>query len=785
MSPRESQVTDEYDRPVPGAQIYVYDVAGNQATLTSDGTLPLAQPVVADEFGVYRYYADGGVYREDTYHTGKLRYREAAVVIGDGGGIFKGDPGGNVMAIGLFNAASSLTIPVGTDLVQTSGYSAKGKGAARYFHDATVDAAYATANPRTSFVDQAGRGFKLDVSNGVAVTQTGAVADAVYNSTTSKWDGTDDAAAIQAAANATRHVIFPPGIYRIVSSILYDSNHRLVGQSKGGRDGTAKIVTVGNITAFQARTKATDPTYHVTFENLTIDGDTLFGAGTNTIGISLEATSYAVIRQCSFRNHHKGIYGTDPGGLAAAGYYHSITDCEIANCQFGIHGTIFNATRISGGRITSNKTGLLFNQTVGSWVVGAAFERNEIGLHFTGNSSNNYLLCYWEGNGKTRPGDVAITDGTGAAVIFDAGTHSNKVFGSLSNALDRVIDLDGRNPVYARSSAQGGLNPDLNGENLWWNESLDYDSDEDGLVDGLKLSAALPAGMTLTTPTTGMVTGNQYQRMTIAAAGSSARDLRLAKFPTTRGQVYSVAFRVRAGQSSGWYMRGGHSYAGSEYLNSPILTANLWVVMRHTFVATSDYAFFYAYTHPDAVVAKATDVTFDIDSWYAGEGMLVPAFGTITPNEPLPSLLHTGGVPATSSTHGTDTAPVATETYFAAISVPYRTRVTGVRILNGSALAGSVRVAIHRGDGERVTNSGTIAPAGVNAYQDLAVTEVVLLPGTYFIALQSDNAAHRFRSHAFGSFPTGKKTGETFGTHTKLTPPTTFTANVGPIATLL
>ena len=74
---------------------------------------------------------------------------------------FKGDPGGNVMAIGLFSAASGLTIAVGTDLVRTAGYSAAGRGSALYSYDAAVDAAYVTANPRTSFVSANGRGFKL------------------------------------------------------------------------------------------------------------------------------------------------------------------------------------------------------------------------------------------------------------------------------------------------------------------------------------------------------------------------------------------------------------------------------------------------------------------------------------------------------------------------------------------------------------------------------------------------------------------------------------------------
>lgn len=85
-----------------------------------------------------------------------------------------GSPGGNVSSIGLFTAAAGLTIPVGTNVVRTSGHSVLGLGVADYIYDATVNPAYVTANPYSSFVDAAGRGFKLDTSNGVRVEAFGA-----------------------------------------------------------------------------------------------------------------------------------------------------------------------------------------------------------------------------------------------------------------------------------------------------------------------------------------------------------------------------------------------------------------------------------------------------------------------------------------------------------------------------------------------------------------------------------------------------------------------------------
>lgn len=91
MSARTDQVLDEYDRPVPDASVYVYKQDGTDAILTSDGTTPLAQPVTTDEFGTYTYWTDDGVYREDIWFAGKLRY-QSVIIVGSPSSL-KGDPG--------------------------------------------------------------------------------------------------------------------------------------------------------------------------------------------------------------------------------------------------------------------------------------------------------------------------------------------------------------------------------------------------------------------------------------------------------------------------------------------------------------------------------------------------------------------------------------------------------------------------------------------------------------------------------------------------------------------
>lgn len=104
--------------------------------------------------------------------------------------IQKGDPGGNIMAIGLFLAGPTLNIPVGTDIVRTSGYSVTGKGGARYQYDAAVDAAYVIANPRSAFVSANGRGFRLSLDQRLNVCMFGAIGNDLAN------DGTAFVAAL-------------------------------------------------------------------------------------------------------------------------------------------------------------------------------------------------------------------------------------------------------------------------------------------------------------------------------------------------------------------------------------------------------------------------------------------------------------------------------------------------------------------------------------------------------------------------------------------------------------
>lgn len=95
--------------------------------------------------------------------------------------INKGDPGGNVMSVGLFLAGSSISVSTGTNIVRTSGYSVDGRGGALYQYDVAVDAAYVTAHPRAAFVSGNGRGFRLSLDQQLTVYMFGAVGDDTAN----------------------------------------------------------------------------------------------------------------------------------------------------------------------------------------------------------------------------------------------------------------------------------------------------------------------------------------------------------------------------------------------------------------------------------------------------------------------------------------------------------------------------------------------------------------------------------------------------------------------------
>lgn len=146
--------------------------------------------------------------------------------------------------------------------------------------------------------------------------------------------------------------------------------------------------------------------------------------------------------------------------------------------------------------------------------------------------------------------------------------------------------------------------------------------------------------------------------------------------------------------------------------------------------------------------------------------------------------LHTGGMAPPTTTTGTDTTPSVTETYICEVWVPASKLLTGIALLNGSAVAGNVKFALADRTGAIVASTASTAQAGIAAYQRVAFSAQYLAkgPATYYVLVTFNNTGARFRSHILGNFGASKKTGETYGTHTTITAPTTFTTGQGAIA---
>lgn len=152
-----------------------------------------------------------------------------------------------------------------------------------------------------------------------------------------------------------------------------------------------------------------------------------------------------------------------------------------------------------------------------------------------------------------------------------------------------------------------------------------------------------------------------------------------------------------------------------------------------------------------------------------------------------PRTIAVGGLVPAVSTDFTDATPVITEVYLGEVLVPMNTTVTGVAIFNGSNVTGNVKAGLYDSTGALVAQTASTAGSGTDAYQRIAFTApyTALGPATYYIANSFSSATARYNSPPLGSFGASVVTAQVFGTlPLTVTPPTTFTTNVGPIASL-
>lgn len=141
-------------------------------------------------------------------------------------------------------------------------------------------------------------------------------------------------------------------------------------------------------------------------------------------------------------------------------------------------------------------------------------------------------------------------------------------------------------------------------------------------------------------------------------------------------------------------------------------------------------------------------------------------------------------------TSGTSTTPAATSVYLTQILIGGNASLTGVKVLNGATVGtNKYVVALFDSAGVKVANSALagVTTAGANVYQALPFTAAATVkgPGVYWIGLYVNGTTDRFQSiPAVGEIGgyAGSVGAQTFGTVATITPPTSFTADLGPIA---
>lgn len=140
---------------------------------------------------------------------------------------------------------------------------------------------------------------------------------------------------------------------------------------------------------------------------------------------------------------------------------------------------------------------------------------------------------------------------------------------------------------------------------------------------------------------------------------------------------------------------------------------------------------------------------------------------------------------------GNATTYVSATVYYSSVIPGADMTITNINCLNGGTVGtNSVIYSLYNSAGTRIAqtlNSGT-ATAGANAFQTIALTAPIAIqgPGLYWIAVQANGGTDNIRTIAASTFVntrTGSATG-VFGTLPAITPPTTFTANVGPLCYL-
>lgn len=487
-----------------------------------------------------------------------------------------------------------------------------------------------TDNGGTILVSAAGHRFKRLYAGGVNVRWFGALGDLENGENGADYGAgqyaTDDTAAFQAALDWLQlsgggELFVPSGNYKITDTLLFDPNTRIAGENKA----TSRVTQYGGgIAVFRPRAYSTSSTMHVTFHRLSVYNADI-NRLTGSVGIDMRQCSLSGIYECRFRYQDKAIELGDAAVIS--GYYNTIKDTEIASNGHGIHmGLAANAITVEGGRLNSNVVGIHMAAGTSGNRINATFERNGIGIEFAAQSQKNTVVGgYFEGNGRYT-GSTYI-QGYGA-VVFRAGSFDNVIVSSkFSGTFDKVIDHDGRNACWSQAVTGWSPGARTGGMTVTTNGLMERDSNGDGLADGWKINASLPAGTLIAMDAATKVTGAYSQRMTLVAAGTSKRTFYWEIKGLAPGVPYTMRTVMKTDLLNGFTVRLGNSLTDRSYLNAGIDSVGDWFTLVRYFVPTQSNVMLYIEQAAAAYQPKSADANIWIDSVTVNEGIVDASHG--------------------------------------------------------------------------------------------------------------------------------------------------------------
>lgn len=98
------------------------------------------------------------------------------------------------------------------------------------------------------------------------------------------------------------------------------------------------------------------------------------------------------------------------------------------------------------------------------------------------------------------------------------------------------------------------------------------------------------------------------------------------------------------------------------------------------------------------------------------------------------------GVATGGSTPSSGAFPAANDALFMPLILQQATLVKRLFSMNGATVSGNIDVGIYSEDGARIVSSGSVAQAGTTDLQFFDITDLMLGPGRYYLAVAMDNA---------------------------------------------